>query len=117
VVIAASGALTGLLEATIAILLIALLYYALIILTTFKKGMLERGWKIISWGIIVLVVAQLTLALSEYVSVLGDLYQVGLAMDAIGVFLTVLGLKWHCDVWRAGNEKSHTQDRIEKTTV
>lgn len=101
----ASAALTSALEAVILVMLVALLFYALKILTAFKKGILERGWKIISEGIIVLVAGEFVTAVSYSISLGGYLYQLGTGMDALGVCVVVLGLKSHCDIWLAGKKE------------
>jgi hypothetical protein len=100
----ASPALTSALEGVILVMLLALLYYALRILTAFKKGILERGWRIMSQGIIVLVAGELVTTVSYSVSLGGYLYQLGTGLDALGVCIVVLGLKSHCDIWLVGSK-------------
>ncbi|HXQ91638.1 MAG TPA: hypothetical protein VN739_01435 [Nitrososphaerales archaeon] len=100
----ASNFVTFLLEGVMSVMLIALLFYALRILTSFKKGMLERGWKLLSQGIVILVVGELIISLSNYQSAGGYLFQLGIGVDAIGVGLAVFGFKSHHDIWRMGKE-------------
>jgi hypothetical protein len=115
-VLEASSSVTTLEQAIIAVLLIGLLYYALRILTSFRRGLLEQGWKIISWGAIILVAGQLLVALSAYVSLNGFLYQFGVGIDAVGVFFAILGLKSHLSIWEIGKEsKAKNSTRTEKS--
>ena len=100
----ASNLVTFGLEGLVSFLLIALLYYALRILTSFKKGMLERGWKLICQGIIILVAGELVILLSDYQPTGGYLYQLGTGIDTLGLCLVILGLKAHYDIWRMGKE-------------
>lgn len=112
----ASFVVTFILEGLTSFLLIALLYYALRILTSFKKGLLERGWRILSVGIILLVAGVLIMTLSNYITVGGYLYQLGIGINAIGVCLAVMGFKSHYDVWAIGKEdNSKVAPKIEST--
>ena len=110
----ASSAVTLVLEGLMGFLLIGLLYYALRILTSFKKGMLERGWKFLSEGIILLVGGELLLTLSNYMSLGGYLFQLGIGIDAVGVCLALLGFKSHYDIWELG--KGHPKEAAETPT-
>jgi len=110
----ASYFFTFVLEGIISFLLIALLYYALKILTSFKKGMLERGWKILSIGIIFLVAGGWIMTLSNYIFAGGYLYQLGLGIDGVGFCLAVLGFKSHYDIWSMGREVSAKLDQKEE---
>jgi len=100
----ASNLVTFVLEGVMSFLLIALLYYAMRILTSFKKGMLERGWKLLSEGIIILVGGELIITLSNYQSAGGYLFQLGIGVDALGVCFAILGFKSHSDIWKVGKE-------------
>lgn len=97
--------------------MVALLYYALRILTTFRKGMLEKGWKFIAQGIIVLVAGQFITTVSYSFPVGGYLYQIGTGVDALGVVFILLGAKIHLDVWSVGkndSRKSETRAMISQ---
>lgn len=107
----ASYLITFILEGITSFLLIALLYYGLRILTSFKKGMLERGWRILSVGIIFLVAGVLIMTLSSYIPVGGYLYQFAIGFNAVGICLAVLGFKSHYDVWSIGDGKSSKADQ------
>ena len=110
---AASSAVSLILEGIMSFLLIALLYYAMKILTSFKKGILERGWKFLSQGIIILVVGEIVITLSNSVPLGGYLFQLGIGIDAVGVCLAVLGFKSHYDIWTIGKEPPKTESKAE----
>jgi hypothetical protein len=110
---AASNAVSLILEGIMSFLLIVLLYYAMKILTSFKKGMLERGWKYLSQGIIVLVVGEIVITLSNSFPMGGYLFQLGIAIDAVGVCLAVLGFKSHYDIWKIGKETPTAEVKAE----
>jgi hypothetical protein len=63
----ASSFLTVVLESLMFFLLITVLYYAARFLTSFKRGMLEQGWKLLSQGIIIIVGGEIILAISNYI--------------------------------------------------
>jgi uncharacterized membrane protein HdeD (DUF308 family) len=102
----ASSFVTLALESIMSFLLIALLYYALKILTPFRKGMLEQGWKLLSQGIIILVVGELVITLSNYETMGGYLFQLGIGIDMVGVGFAVFGFKSHNDIWKMGKDFS-----------
>jgi hypothetical protein len=111
-----SNLVTLLLEGIMGFLLLGLLYYAMRILTSFKRGMLERGWRLLSVGIIILVAGELVLTVSNYNPVGGYLFQLGIGIDSIGVLLAVLGFKSHFEIWNTGKAQSkHVNTEIEAT--
>jgi hypothetical protein len=42
------------------------------------------------------------LTLSNYYTVGGYMYDLGLAIDALGVCFAILGFKFHLDIWGSG---------------
>ena len=112
----ASTTVTLILEAIMSFLLIGLLFYAMKILTSFKKGILEHGWKLLSQGIIILVAGELVLDLSNSFPLGGYLFQLGLGIDAIGVCFAVLGFKSHYDIWSMKEDRK-SDAKIKESTV
>jgi len=98
-------------------LLVVLLFYAVNILRAFRKGMLERGWKLLSQGIIILVVGEVLLGFSNYYPVGGYLYQLGLAVDMVGVFCAILGFRSQYIIWSTGFEKQQKETLSEKPVL
>ena len=84
--------------------MVGMLYYVLEVLTTFRKGMLEPGWKSLALGSLVAIIGQLLVTLSIYKPFDGYLFQLGTGIDIIGAYLFVKGFKSHHDVW-------HEKDR------
>ena len=113
-VLEASSSITVLLEGIMFFLLIALLYYATSILTSFKRGMLEKGWKYLSEGIIVLVAGEVLLEVSNYFPLGGFLYQLGIGIDAMGVILAVIGFRSHSSIWTIGREQANVEKEPSK---
>lgn len=107
---------TFILQGIIAFLLVILLFYAVSILATFRKGMLERGWKYLSVGLIILVGGDVVLTLSNYYTSGGVLYELGLAIDAAGVVFAILGFKSHRDIWASGNKEEEAKSREQAQT-
>jgi hypothetical protein len=81
-------------------------FYAIRLLTSFRMGMLEKGWKHVAYGGISLIVAQFVLLASEFGSptlevTLGD---IGTLARFTGMVFISLGLRAHYQVWRLDNK-------------
>ena len=88
-----------------------MLYYVLEVLTTFRKGLLEEGWKYLSQGSLVAIIGQILVTISIYKPLDGYLFQIGTGIDIFGAYLFVKGFKSHHDVWH-GEDK-----RIDRVSV
>jgi hypothetical protein len=102
---AAPGFLTTFLESIMFFLLLFLLYYAIRLLTSFRRGMLEQGWNFLSEGIIIIVGGEIILALSNYFPLTGYLFPVGLSVDAVGVLFAMMGFRSHYHIWRVDDKR------------
>ena len=81
-------------------------FYAAKLLGSFRTGMLEKGWKQVTFGAIVLVLAQFFflgsgIGTSGLMSLLID---VGTLMRLIGIVFVTLGLRTHYQIWRLDNK-------------
>jgi hypothetical protein len=83
-------------------------FYAVRLLRSFKEGILEKGWKWVSIGAILLAVAQLPYLASETatVSIATALNDVGMLMRFSGLVFLILGFKAQYEIWRVDNKKS-----------
>jgi protein-S-isoprenylcysteine O-methyltransferase Ste14 len=81
-------------------------FYAAKLLGSFKTGMLERGWKQVTIGAIVLVLAQFFFIGSgiSSSSIVSLLLGVGTLMRLIGLVFLTLGLRTHYQIWRLDNK-------------
>ena len=77
-------------------------FYALKLLANFRSGMLEKGWKQIAIGSILLIFSQLLLIISQFdvVGLTTPLYLVGSACRILAMIFLILGLREHYLVWR-----------------
>lgn len=89
-----------------AVVLSAFGYYALKLLGSFRTGTLEKGWKQITVGAIVLVIAQFFFLGSgiDSSSVASLLIVGGTLMRFIGIVFLTLGLRTHYQIWRLDNK-------------
>jgi hypothetical protein len=77
-------------------------FYAVGLLTTFRQGMLEKGWRNVTQGAIILVLAQIPILISPIgptglASLLDD---TGAILRFIGIVLLILGFRAQYRVWR-----------------
>jgi hypothetical protein len=83
-----------------------LVFYASKLLRTFRHGILEKGWRLLTFGTIALALAQVPLLLSGIVpGSIGALLNYGaFAIRFLGVALLIFGLRAQHDVWRCDNK-------------
>lgn len=88
-------------------LLSALGYYVFRLLSSFRKGMLERGWKLVTYGAIVLALAQIPFIIGSLGSPnVSNIYTIaGNFLRVAGVFLLILGFRNQYQVWRLDDKK------------
>jgi protein-S-isoprenylcysteine O-methyltransferase Ste14 len=95
-------------------------FYAAKLLASFRTGMLEKGWKQVTVGAIVLVLAQFFFLGSgiSSPSMVSLLDGVGTLMRLIGVVFLTIGLRTHYQVWRLDNKDltraTASQESIER---
>ena len=107
-------------EAVGIFVLIAFGYYALRLLASFRKGMLEKGWRDVTIGAIILAIAQFPI-LASGVSENGmfDLLgSAGALLRLTAMIFLILGLRSQYQVWRLDKKKNpavfETGERIER---
>jgi len=81
-------------------------FYDIRLLASFKSGMLEEGWKKVTFGAIILAVAQIPFVASSFIpsqisSLLGD---VGMLLRFIGILFLILGFRAQYKIWRLDKE-------------
>ncbi len=83
-------------------LLLVFGFYALKLLASFRKGVLEKGWKEVTVGAIFLVLAQFLIIVSGFgaPSLVSPLNISVQAMRFVGIVLLILGFRAHYQVWR-----------------
>ncbi len=77
-------------------------YYAVRLLASFRKGMLERGWRMVVFGAILLAIAQIPFLaaaltsgnLSSTLGYVGDLFRFA------GMISLILGFRAQYQIWR-----------------
>ena len=81
-------------------------FYAIKLLATFRNGMLEKGWKHVTEGAIILAVAQIPFLVSGIgPSVLSSLLDdVGSLLRLTGMIFLILGFRAQYQVWRLDNK-------------
>jgi len=77
-------------------------FYAVRLLSTFRNGMLEKGWKYVTEGAIILALAQIPFLVARigspsFVSLLDD---AGDILRLIGMIFLILGFRAQYQVWR-----------------
>ena len=84
------------------VLLLVFGFYALKLLASFRKGVLETGWKEVTVGAIFLVLAQFLIIGSGFgaASLVYSLNISVFAMRFVGIVLLTLGFRAHYQVWR-----------------
>jgi hypothetical protein len=88
-----------LMEVVGVIVLSAFGFYAARLLDSFRRGMLERGWKLVAAGAIVLVLAQIPFLLGAILSY--PLFMVvGNITRFAGIILLALGFRAQSKIWR-----------------
>lgn len=77
-------------------------FYALRILSNFRTGMLEKGWKWVGLGAVFLIFAQLLILISQLgvAELANPLILTGSALRVFAMILLVLGLREHYLVWQ-----------------
>jgi hypothetical protein len=85
-------------------------YYAVRLLASFRKGMLERGWRLVVFGAILLGIAQIpflvaAVTLGNLSSMLDD---AGEAFRFIGMIFLILGFRAQYQIWRVDRKSPPT---------
>jgi hypothetical protein len=77
-------------------------YYALKLMTSFRKGMLERGWRLVTFGAIILALAQIPflISLASPSLLMSTLRTVGNLSRFLGIVLLTLGFRDQYKIWR-----------------
>jgi len=84
-------------------------YYAVRMLASFRKGMLERGWKLVTLAAIILVLAQipfLAAAISSP-SVASVLTGIGSIGRFAGIVCLTIGFRAQYQIWRVDKKETH----------
>ena len=81
-------------------------FYAIRLLSTFRNGMLEKGWKYVTEGAIILGLGQIPYLLSWIgsASLFSLLNDVGMLMRFVGMIFLILGFRAQYQVWRLDNK-------------
>jgi hypothetical protein len=82
-------------------------FYAVRLLSSFKRGMLAEGWKRVTIGATFLVVAQFPILGSgiESSSLTSPLSLIGTLLRFIGIVFLILGFKAQHEIWRVDNKE------------
>lgn len=86
-------------------------YYAVRLLSSFRKGMLEKGWKLVALGASILALAQVPYIFSSLFNILslGRLSTVaslaGSLIRFAGVIVLILGFREQYQIWRVDKIK------------
>jgi hypothetical protein len=90
-------------------------FYALRLLTSFKNGLLEKGWRFVSIGAISLALAQIPFFAAEFASpsVASFLMIVGNGARLIGMGFLLFGFRAQYEIWRV--DKKELPPSEEKT--
>ncbi|MDG6923090.1 MAG: hypothetical protein JRN67_07350 [Nitrososphaerota archaeon] len=82
-------------------------FYAVRLLASFRKGMLEKGWKQVAVGAILLVLSQLLFLVSgiDFSNLEFVLGTFGTLTRFFGMIFIILGLRTHYQVWRLDNKE------------
>jgi len=91
-------------------------YYAVRLLSSFSRGMLEKGWKLVALGACVLALAQIPYIFSSLFSILSSGNMVPFAtltgnlIRFVGVIVLIFGFREQYQIWRVDkiNEKRAT---------
>src|SRR5579864_1988660 len=81
-------------------------FYAVRLLSTFRNGMLEKGWKYVTEGALILGLAQIPFLLSGVgtSSLFTLLDDTGMLIRLIGMVFLILGFRAQYQVWRLDNK-------------
>lgn len=88
-------------------MLFIFVYYAVRLLSSFRKGILEAGWRKVTIGALILVIAQLPI-LASWVSAPGPMLVleiIGMSLRLIGVIFLILGFRAQYEIWRTDKKK------------
>jgi hypothetical protein len=93
-------------------------FYALKLLSNFREGMLEKGWKQVATGALFLIVAQLLFLIPVMGSspLANALNYIGTATRFLAMAFLILGLRGHYMVWRVNNKKAEAVLPLESST-
>ena len=85
-------------------------YYAVRLLSSFKRGILEGGWRLVTAGAIVLVIAQFPLLLAGQATskLMFDLVELVYVLRFIGIVFLTLGFRAQYQIWRVDKKSVAT---------
>ena len=92
------------------IIVLVFAFYAVKLLASFRSGMLEKSWKQVAVGAILLILAQMLIVLSgEGISSMTSFLNTAgtLTRFAAMVFI-ILGMRSHYQIWRIDNKNLGT---------
>ena len=91
-------------------------FYALKLLSNFREGMLEKGWKQVAIGALFLIAAQILFLIPLMGSspLVTALNYTGSAMRVFAMIFLILCLRAHYMVWRV-NKKEETVSPIKRS--
>ncbi len=100
------------------IVLAVFVYYAVRLLSTFRKGMLERGWKLVVVGAILLGVAQIPILTAALISgsLSRPLTDAGELVRFAGIIFLILGFRAQYQIWKI-DRKTPPQTYGEGATI
>jgi len=82
-------------------------YYALQLMASFRKGMLERGWRLVTFGAIILALAQIPflISLATPSLLMSDLRLVGNLSRFVGIIFLTLGFREQYKIWHINKKE------------
>jgi hypothetical protein len=104
-----------------ALALVVLAYYALRIFIHMRLGRLERGWRLITEGIIFISSGFFFVAVDHALPRNSLLYfyidSVGAVLSLVGIVLMLFGLHSHYDVWYKKTASENREDQQTKADI
>jgi len=93
-------------------------YYAIGMLASFRRGMLERGWRMVTVGAIILALAQIPFLLASFspVSFASLLMYAGNICRLVGIIFLIAGFRDQYRIWRP-DRKNHYSSYESNATI
>ncbi|MDG6997357.1 MAG: hypothetical protein JRN52_15680 [Nitrososphaerota archaeon] len=88
-------------------IVVAFGFYAMKLLASFREGMLEKGWKQVAVGAILLILSQFLFLVSGigFSNVESVFNTFGTLTRFFGMVFIILGMRAHYQVWRLDNKE------------
>lgn len=85
--------------------LLALGFYAVRLVTSFRTGMLAKSWKEVTIGALILIIAQFPFFVAGFGIYETVFVSLGMGMRFLGVIFLIIGLRAQSRVWGSENKK------------